>query len=598
MTQPLPRPFVLAALVLAALLGISEASAQVGGAADPHAGIPGMAAAERVRDVPEGPARILGRIVHRNRPEAGADIGVALFALESSGRAGIRRTTTGSDGRFAFENIANDPDTVYLIGLRYADIPFGDRIVFEAGQLEHRTEIEVADTSRDTAQLEVGATRLRIDRGCSGIRVTERHELKNGSDFVLHVPPAQRAGAAPLFRIPLPAGARYFTADPTISGDDEGLEQRGNEVFFYGPLHPGQNSVEFSYSLAAEAGSVTVERRFPSGSENVRVLTWEGSPAAKGEGLAAGDAVRLGSLRYDAVESGAVPPGGSVRFAVDAGATAAGTGGLSLAELQVWLELDDAALEVREKYTVAVRGDEALESGSDAPLLCLAVPEEAQDMRFSADTFAKGVQPDATGGLALRGPFPAGESSFALSYLVPNRANGARFERTLPTDLSLLSMFIADTGVLTETDRLHRRRPIEAPDRMFLQLEGFQIAAGAAVSTASADERAAVYAAIRDLEDDFETGKISAEDHGEMLAELRSRAAVLLRAEREGEAGASGEPAAPAAASFPSARPETTAAAGETPCPGCGAPLAAGVRFCPQCGEQTTPPADARDAPA
>jgi hypothetical protein len=624
MKRPIPRPGLLAALLVAIVVGVAEANAQVGapGAPDPHAN---LGSAGQVSDVPGGPASILGEVVHSTRPEAEAGIPVALFALGSDGRAGIRRTTTASDGRFSFEKIANDPGTVYLIGLRYSDIPFGARLVFAAGQLELRTAIEISDTSRDTAQLRVGASHLRIDRGCTGIRVIESLDLANTGDSVLYIPSADRASSEPLFRIPLPTGARFFEANQESS--EGGLEQQGNDVVFYGPLHPGQGSVEFGYSLVSDSGTVTVERQFPAGSEKVTVLTWEGSPTARGAGFEPAAAVRVGSLTYDAVASAPIAPGESVSFTVAVGAGEANASRLSLAELRVWLELDDAALDVREEYTVAVSGDAPLESDSDAPLLCLPLPSRAENLRFSADSFARGIQPDASAGLALRGPFPAGESSFALGYRLPNGETGARFERSLPTELSLLTMYIADTGVLTKTDRLHRRRPVETPDRTFLHLEGFQIAAGetvsvdlsslpvsqpistfarigfvgvasilavvflaaplrrsvgrtpAAISTASADERAAVYAAIRDLEDDFETGKISADDRGVMLSELRARAAALLRAERDGDAGAT--------------TAEPTATAASTACRSCGEPLTAAAHFCSRCGERIAAPKEA-----
>jgi hypothetical protein len=88
-----------------------------------------------------------------------------------------------------------------------------------------------------------------------------------------------------------------------------------------------------------------------------------------------------------------------------------------------------------------------------------------------------------------------------------------------------------------------------------------------AEATTGAVERAAVYAAIRDLEDDFETGKISADDRAEMLSELRARAAELVRRER--------------ATTAPLATP---AVAAPPTCPQCAAALTAGARFCSHCG--------------
>jgi len=84
-------------------------------------------------------------------------------------------------------------------------------------------------------------------------------------------------------------------------------------------------------------------------------------------------------------------------------------------------------------------------------------------------------------------------------------------------------------------------------------------------------ERASLYAAIRDLEDDFETGKVSAEDHDAMRSELRGQAGELLRAERA--AATPSEPVASADA-----------------CSECGGRVTPDARFCSQCGAKLVAP--------
>jgi hypothetical protein len=316
-----------------------------------------------------------------------------------------------------------------------------------------------------------------------------------------------------------------------------------------------------------------------------------------------------------------------VAFALDVGAVSTSAERLSLSEVQLWLELDDAALDVREQFEFSVSGDGPLHSGSDAPLLCLPLPPGVEELRFSTKTLAMGIEPDATGGLALRGPFAPGKSVFTLSYLLRSGTDGIRFARSFPTGLPLLSMFIADTGLLTETDRLHRRRPLRTSDRTHIHLEAFEIdpgeivevnltstplpqplprvatlgvvsaaavvavfflaaplraprehvAVAAAATASTAGERVSVYAAIADLEDDFETGKISTEDRAVMLAELRAQAADLLRRER---------------AAAPPAPPPAAAA-----CPSCGATPQTKARFCSHCGASLAPPTTAGDPP-
>jgi hypothetical protein len=259
-------------------------------------------------------------------------------------------------------------------------------------------------------------------------------------------------------------------------------------------------------------------------------------------------------------------------------------------------------------------GQTPLVAESDTPLLCLALPARAGGLRFSATSLAIGLDADPYGVLAVRGPIPAGDSALAVAYRLPAEGSALRFERRFPRALPLLSVVVADTGILAETTRLHRLRSLRSEGRNYLQLEGFEIepqepvvidlrqlraprplpalastgfaalaAAGAIAfliaplrggrqqpETAEtragrlAAEREVVYASIRDLDEDFETGKLTEQDHAALRGELRAQAVRLLRAERE--------------------------AAAATGCASCGAELSRDASFCPGCGVRLAEP--------
>jgi len=621
------------ALLLLTAVTAQPASAQPANTGSPHG--PG-AGAGSIADVPAGPATLRGRVAHPSRESAGAGLTVALFALGADGRPGVRRVQSGPTGEFEFDRISNNPKTVYLLGVRYEGIPFSLRTAFDPGETVRTSVLEIRDArAQGGGELEFGAVEIRVDRGCDGARISEAHSLLNPSEFILFVPAEERDKRSPIARVPLPAGASLFdSAGTTLS---EGIELRDGEVLFWGPLHSGTQQLRFSYALTAQDRRIEVLRAFPDGAQDVRILTFGDGPAPQGDGLRPTDAVMVGDLSYAAVTSGPAAvtsgpaaPGDEIAFSLEITSFEENAARLELRSATMWLELDDAALDVREQFDLVLTGDEPLRSNSDAPLLCLPLPQDAEDLRFSGDTFSMGIQPDPTGGLALRGPIPVGHSGFALTYLLRSGSDGVRFAREFPTGLSLLSIYIADTGVLTETDRLHRRRPVRTSDRSYIHLEAYQVDPGETValnvsslpiarplprtasvgfvvlsalvaglfltaplrsprapgeaattptSTTSA-ERASLYAAIRDLEDDFETGKVSAEDHDAMRAEMRQHAGELLRAERE----AAMSPA-PAPAPAPAASPVTA-------CNECGERTPPDARFCSQCGARLDDRAD------
>jgi hypothetical protein len=297
------------------------------------------------------------------------------------------------------------------------------------------------------------------------------------------------------------------------------------------------------------------------------------------------------------------------------------TGALAIGEARLFFELDDAALLAREEYHFTVSGDTSVVGTPEAPLLRIPLPPGAERLGFHPDL---GLQPDPHGGIAVLGPVPAGESVLELAYRLPAVAGESVLPREFGAAVSLLGVYVADTGLLVSSPRLHRRRPVRGDDRTFVHLEGFEVEAGETVElrfaplapraglptaaravlaflgagatifflsaplrratqaepiapaeSAAQRERESLVVAIRDLDHDYETGKVAEEDWRALREELRARAMALLREERD-RAGREHAPLAPA-------RPATGA------CPACASVPRPEDRFCAQCGAPLRP---------
>lgn len=575
-----------------------------------------LGAASAAAQVPPGDGAVRGRVVQEASGESAAGVDVVLYTAAADGSTGIARTVSDADGRFAFEGLSTDPKRVYLVGARAGEVPVGQRVSFSEGASEVQVELRLAQPTTDTDGVRVGTAFLRIDRGCSGLRVNEAHELSNPGKTVVYVPEDQREGRRPVFEAELPAGAADF-ATP-VGSSALGFAVDGRRVRFWGPVYPGDQDLEFGYSLPGEPGLQTFQRGFPTGAARVEILTDDAGPQVRGEGLSPAKGRDVDGRPYGAVSAGPLAAGTSLAFQVEVPDEDTAPVGLSRSE--VWLELDDAALVVDESYLMHTDGPEPLQASSDSPLLCLPLPAGAEALRFSTDTLRMGIELDSSGALAFRGPLPAGDSVISLRYRLPvsQKDGDTVFARHFPRPLELLSVFVADNRVVADTERLHRVRSVRRDDRNYLQLQGFQIepseevaihlrrlpapqpvsrlasigfalvaGAGAlfyligplggrrskgdaAESRAArlAAEREAVYSSIRDLDEDFETGKLTPEDHATLRAELRARAVSLLQEERQPE---------------PVQRPQAPA---PRFCFACGEKLPDRARFCPQCGEK------------
>jgi hypothetical protein len=565
-------------------------------------------------DVPPGPASIRGRLAHVQRPDSVSGMQVELYALGAGGQSGVRRTQADDAGHFVFEGIASDPQSVYLVLARSGELPFMEQVVFAARELEREVALTLSDPTSDTSQLSVGAARVQIDRGCSLLNIRQTHTLHNGSNTVIYVPEADRSTRAPLLAVELPASASGFDS----SHAERGMEFAGHTMRYWGPLYPGEQKIEFDYA-ASPAGDAPLVIGFASGATEVRVLSSLEDVRVDGSPLEPMiPEVRGGAHAPRDRTLSRLQPGTSVALSVPAAfAAPLPTTRLKTTAARLVLELDDAALDVHEQHDIRVAGEHPLSSAgaASAPLLCIPLPDRAENLRISSSGTELGLAADPSGALALYGPLPPGESAVAMHYHIPVTSEPVRLERNFITPLPRLSVLVTDTGVVPESDRLHPLQPVRTQDRSYLHLEGLSIepgetvaldlrrlsqqrgmsptaavglvlaaAAGALVFliaplrgvrgaepeepelSPAALEREAVMRNIRDLDDDFETGKLEAEDHARLRDELRARAVALLRAERDASTSAA-----------------PRAAASER-CPGCSGAVRAGDRFCSACG--------------
>jgi hypothetical protein len=591
------------------------------------------ALAQTAPDVPPGPARIEGvvRRAETGQPVAGAE--VALYALTAEGVPGLRRTTSDAAGRFAFENVANDPAIGWLVGARFEGVAFpGGRVAFAPGQNVAQIEVRVDQPTRDPRAVRIGEYSVRLLRQPEGLRAIEGFALRNEGANTYYVPEAERGAARAALEAALPANASAF--EMPLGVVPEGLVRSGGQLRWYGPVLPGDQELTWSFVLAPEAkpAADAPERyafslRVPANTERVAILLADPDATLEVEGLAGpedaevdGRKVRRWTLASP--RAGALP----LRVALPP-ARPAPPGAVSLSEVRAVVQIDDAALDVTETHVLRVDSETHVLGSAEAPLLRIPLPEGAAKLRFGSDAPGLELAPHPQGGLSVQGSVAPGQAQIELAYQLPTGEPPARLVRTLAARTPLFSVFVADTGRLApRSERMHRRRPIRTNDLTYLHFEAFELDAGEEVAlelgqlpprprasatlalglalaaaagaawlliaplrgrrtegaaapeaelSAARREREALYEAIRDLDHDFETGKVAAEDHARLGDELRARAAVLLAEERAG--AAAGPAPAPRAAAAPV-------------CPACGAAAAPAHRFCAQCGAALSAP--------
>ena len=288
---------------------------------------------------------------------------------------------------------------------------------------------------------------------------------------------------------------------------------------------------------------------------------------------------------------------------------------LQLSELQ-WVIVKSAGVwRVQQSATVANPGNfvVTVPPGAPTPIRVGLAPGHGRlDTVFGRLPEGATVVGDT---IELRGPVLPGDQgqSLQLEYdLVPT--DGAlQTAIAVPAAVDNLAVYVQDFGIDVDAGELHPARPARQDDLIYQTFIGFDVPAGTSLplrirplpptaplpqalvavvaalgagalfffviapivrqvlargATSSDAEpespaKAALAAALLDLEHDFETGKLSEEDRERLRADLRREALAALARERLGPAEAVPQPPKPCS---------------------CGRMPAAGDRFCASCG--------------
>lgn len=279
--------------------------------------------------------------------------------------------------------------------------------------------------------------------------------------------------------------------------------------------------------------------------------------------------------------------------------------GLRIAHAQWVVEYDAGLFRVRQSARIANPGQSVVVVGDDQPaLLRIGLAPGHGELRTLLGRLPTGVTL-ADGHAELRGPIFPGEEGFQLdlSYDLEPEDGALYTEVSFPDPVEDFALFVQDFGVRIDVGELHPARPARQNDVFYQQFLGFDLTPGerhrlsvSPLADGTSDSRAALVlvvsltvgglaffvgrpvirttqatarpaepepgvrgqldAALSDLEHDFETGKLSADDRERLRDDLRRDAVRALARER-----------------------------GTSPdhCT-CGHPIQAGDRFCVDCG--------------
>lgn len=577
-----------------------------------------VASSQTPPPLPTGPGTVRGQVVHPDGPDRTAGVPVVLYGLSSSGEPGLASTQTDLQGRFVFEGVSNAEDMAYLVAARFREIPFfGPRVQFAGGATETTVEIPVTDPTRDVDRVDGREVIVQLEWAGPQLAIQEIHRLHIRGTQVLFVDQASRGGATPAFELDLPQGATRFV--PISAGFADQVEEREGHIRFWGPLYPGDQELRFQYTVPVDGDETTISFALPLDAATFSLMTSEGGPRIRRSGPGGvpephgePEVLEVAQEKFFVHRIQDVQAGAPLSFVVQRPPTSSDPGRIRIKDVEAWVEYDDARVVTNLQLRLAVAGAEQIASAGSEPLLQIPLPSGARRIELSADAHALGAS-ESDGVIGFTGPFPPGDSRAAIRFQLDATPDGRNFALRFPLEVAALNVLVADTGIAVESSRLHQRRPFREGTRIYLHREAFHVEPNETVSiglrplsetrlgnaptlgitflavaaacfllarpllaarTAPTEadpnrlsmQREALLQDIRDIDHDFETGKLAEADHRVMRSALRARAVALLREERFGHEKAAEAPATSAG------------------CPGCGGAIEAAWTFCSNCG--------------
>lgn len=450
---------------------------------------------------PAGNGSLTVRVIHLDDPTQAAGLSIALYALSSDGSPGFAGGETNAEGVYTFTGISTDPGIVYLVGARFQEIPFGERLTFAEGETEARVEIEVMTPTDRTNDVRLEELRIRLDWMGDRIIVHEVLLLSNSGDRVVQVAAEDESRSIVLRK--LQSGAHDFSPGPGSIGDGIALEEAG--IRFWGPLYPGTQRIEYQYSLPLDATSSKTSDTSNASATSTPSASAEGGAlrvsvalnrdvarivviaGTSGLGLKGARLVAAGDLESDSGPSrktwtrDGLPAGESFEIELTLPETRRDPTLISIPRGDVWLELDDTRLTATVKIQIEVAPGAPVTGSPEAPLLRISIPKGATLQGVAPEAEALGLIPtgDPSGkdaGFDVVGPIGPGATSLGYSYFMPARPEGIQLEMRFPGEIQTLNVMIADTGLAIDSRRLHRLRPFRSGTRNYLHREAFNLA--------------------------------------------------------------------------------------------------------------------------
>ncbi len=270
--------------------------------------LPGLSASAAAQEAPHG--RVSGTIedVPQGVPLAGSRVVLIRFKLDDKGvprGQPVRNGTTDAAGKFRFDDVPIEPQTLYQVGATVGEQVVGSQpFTFPAGKRNVVLTLHYPRLVTDSSAVRIEEGLIAVEPRRGAVWVTEVLHLLNSSQNIVE-------GVQRPLELNLPSGAENLEFVRELQ-DRNGHERLGSKLLIYGNLEPGNSTVAYRYRLPVWLGTVELRKTYPHAVKTLSVLTPEGDLRLLGRQFEAKPMQTIDGNRYSAWAATDLPAGQSI----------------------------------------------------------------------------------------------------------------------------------------------------------------------------------------------------------------------------------------------------------------------------------------------
>jgi len=239
---------------------------------------------------------------------APANLVVSLTIYQNQVIQDVKFTNSSDQGQFTFAQLPSDASYTFAVGAVYQKVQYtSDLISFPSGQQSTAIQLKVYESTATPVPVSIMMSHSILNYTSGYLMIKEYNFFVNSADRTyLGTTVDATTGRLETLRLSMPAGASGFQPDPGLAAY---LTVSGSQISYSAPLLPGTNQIVYSYAVACNSDSCTLDWKINYNISRYDLLILNQDVVLNGSKLKQEDSLNLNGIQYQDYSSQNLLPG-------------------------------------------------------------------------------------------------------------------------------------------------------------------------------------------------------------------------------------------------------------------------------------------------